>query len=256
MAIEPGQQVPSGACTRVGNFPFSMLQLTNGVRTYPSYFGPILPQVDDIGALPPGTTEKQRYRDAFTENGLTVCDVDHFAIKHTPLTLSLGRTPSLIITQGAGGYSVAAAGPALYTGDGWEKRLQQSSYIQDLGGSGNVSFDLQNGPGIIYDWYGTGVLGSYYINQIFSCIATVNYSVDDLFADLPVITVVVSITFSNDGGTTTVSNSTSGVVSVRGGASESFSEPWLNNILVPGFLSRSANFSISISRAWDFPAPP
>lgn len=91
--LVPGDEIPAD-CTAVGKLPVRMLTSTDGALAYVTGTG-----VTSVGKLLLSSRE-QDYRDAFTDNGLTICDDDElgydFCKYASPLRLPLKGNASRI----------------------------------------------------------------------------------------------------------------------------------------------------------------
>lgn len=251
MVLKPGDDVQKDQCDQVGNFPFGLLKDPDALALDPGA----------LGAIPAVASKKQDYIDAFDANNLTVCNEDNFAKINTPFILHLhekdeGPPPdgehsdvAFVKIYGAvGNYTVGTYGPLGYTSDSWERRYQQSTipgdYVYRYDWSiGGCVFDLENGPGVYYKNYRSGLFGSYYMNKTFLCQGILEYELIGINGpwEEMIMSATLTLVIANDAGTISVTDSKTslqGYPSVTLGASGGDSVGWPEGV---GWLSKSAN---------------
>jgi hypothetical protein len=264
MALRPGDSVSDSSCERVGNFPHGLLANPNALALSSGAFG----------STPTLSSRKQAYIDAFDANDLTVCNENQFANLRSPYIVNLirkGDEPNpedpqegqdffVAIRYGVGTYSINTVGSVLFTSDLWFRQFKQSSIgeFHEDWSIGNVTFDLENGPGLIQKYYQAGLFGSYYINGTLFCEAVINYHVIGIngpWEDM-ILEASLELTFSNDYGTLVgVDTKTS----ERGFPSLSLNINPLQDTSLwplpsgPGYLTKTSAFNIKVEILSKYP---
>jgi len=272
VALEPGDAVFEDTCEQVGNFPHGILTNPDSLELDPGVLGSSM-------CL---SSRKQEYIDAFSDRDLTVCDEGDFAEINTPYIVKLrkkdqdpGPDPGIsrywlaVLWVTNADYTVHSKGPIVWPGPPENRSYSairptsggsaHGLAIATRQGSGSVSGDMWNGPGI-WSHYENRVVGwgHFYTNNTHS--ATIDASfvwtgINETDFDEMTLDLTVRITFADDAGSITqtftkgMSNSGQGRVALIG--KEVFqTDGWVGDNGSLGSITKTGGFEASVELQW------